>query len=99
VEDGNVDAEKMSTEAMRLRKRVLGLEHEDTLSNMTIVGCADNFRRRWDAAEEPEVQVMETRKKKPGADHPSTLASMANLASTSSKRKPWPANVSKRISV
>ena len=86
-----VEAETMSIEAMRVRKRVLGIEHEDTLWSMVMVGYAYNLRGRWDAAEELFVQVMETRKKKLGADHPSTLTSMANLASTYRNQGRWDA--------
>ena len=77
-----LEAEKMSVEAMKARKKILGREHEDSLNSMAMVGLAYKLRGLWDAAEELEVQVMETRKKKLGADHPSTLTSMANLAST-----------------
>ena len=77
-----VEAEKMSVQAMKVRKRILGREHNNTLDSMAMVGLAYNLRGRWDAAEELDVQVLETRKKKLGADHPDTLSSMANLAFT-----------------
>ncbi|KAF2463408.1 TPR-like protein [Lindgomyces ingoldianus] len=87
-EMGNgVEAEKMSFQAMKVRKKILGQEHEDTLSSMAMVGN----QGRWDAAEELEVQVMETRKTKLGEDHPSTLTSMANLASTFWNQGRWDA--------
>ncbi|KFY92601.1 hypothetical protein V498_04837 [Pseudogymnoascus sp. VKM F-4517 (FW-2822)] len=76
-----VEAEKMSIQAMKVRRRILGREHNDTLDSTAMVGLAYNLRGRWDVAEELFVQVMETCKKKLGADHPSTLSSIANLAS------------------
>ncbi|KAF4631476.1 hypothetical protein G7Y89_g6649 [Cudoniella acicularis] len=85
------EAEKMSVQAMKVRKKILGREHNDTLGSMVMVGLAYKLRGRWDAAEELEVQVMETSKKKLGADHPDTLSSMANLASTYRNQGRWDA--------
>jgi hypothetical protein len=86
-----VEAEKMSVATMKVRKRILGGEDEDTLDSIAMVGLAYKLRGRWDAAEELEVQVMETRKKKLGADHPDTLTSMSNLASTYVNQGRWDA--------
>ncbi|CZR68212.1 related to kinesin light chain [Phialocephala subalpina] len=84
-----VEAENMSIQAMKVRKRILGREHNDTLDSMAMVSLAYNLRGRWDAAKELELQVMETRKTQLGADHPNTLTSMANLASTYSDQGRW----------
>ncbi|KAF1935661.1 hypothetical protein EJ02DRAFT_484082, partial [Clathrospora elynae] len=72
----STDAATLATKSMRARKKVLGQEHQDTLSSMAIVGSAYRLGGRWADAEKLEVQVMETSKKKLGADHPSTLTSM-----------------------
>lgn len=66
-----VEAEAMSVKAMKVRKRILIREHNDTVNSIAMVGLAYKLRGRWDAAEGLAVQVMETRKKL-GADHPST---------------------------
>ncbi|KAF2676434.1 putative kinesin [Lentithecium fluviatile CBS 122367] len=82
---GNIaDAKEFALKSMKVRSRVLGQEHEDTLCSMGMVGSAYMLGGQWDAAEELFlfVQVMETSKKKLGADHPDTLTSMANLAIT-----------------
>ena len=63
-----VEAEEMSVQAMKVRRKILGQEDEDTLFSMAMVGLAYKLRGRWDRAETLEVQVMETRKKKLGAD-------------------------------
>ncbi|KAF2022659.1 putative kinesin [Setomelanomma holmii] len=70
------DATTLAVKSMKVRKKVLGQEHQDTL---------------WSIAMKMEVQVMETSKKKLGADHPSTLSSMANLASTYRSQGRWDA--------
>ncbi|KAF2022747.1 putative kinesin [Setomelanomma holmii] len=84
---GNIsDATTLALKSMKVRKKVLGQEHQDTLSSMAMVGSAYRLGGRWNDAEklevQLEVQVMETHKKKLGADHPSTLTSMHNLAFT-----------------
>jgi len=84
-----VEAEQMSIQAMKARRRVLGREDEDTLWSMAMVGNAYHLRGQWEAAEELDVQVMETRKTKLGADYPDTLTSMANLASTYRNQGRW----------
>ncbi|OBT39371.1 hypothetical protein VE00_10239 [Pseudogymnoascus sp. WSF 3629] len=94
-----MEAEKMSLQAAKVRKRILGQEHNDTLNTdhpstlTSMANLASTYRNqgRWDAAEELDVQVMETSKKKLGADHPDTLTSMANLASTYSNQGRWDA--------
>ncbi|KAH8591115.1 hypothetical protein B0O99DRAFT_579085 [Bisporella sp. PMI_857] len=86
-----VEAENMSVEAMKVRKRILGREHNDTLDSMAMVGLAYRLRARWDDAEKLFVQVIETHKKKLGVDHPDTLISMANLASTYRNQGRWDA--------
>lgn len=65
---------------MKVRKRILGREHNNTLDSIAIVSLAYNLKGRWDAAEELEVQVIETRKTKLGANHSDTLINIANLA-------------------
>jgi hypothetical protein len=84
-----VEAEKMSVQVLKTRKKILGDEHEDTLDGIELVGAVYKLNGRWDAAEELEIQVIETRKKKFGADHPSTLTSMDHLASTFWNQGRW----------
>jgi hypothetical protein len=85
------DAGKIAVQAMKVRKKTFGREHEETLSSMAMVGLAYKLRGRWETAEVLEVEVMDTRKKKLGADHPDTLTSMGNLASTYRKQGRWEA--------
>lgn len=41
----------MSVQAMKVRKRILGQEHSDTLDSIAIVGLVYKFRGKYDAAE------------------------------------------------
>ncbi|CZR68085.1 related to kinesin light chain [Phialocephala subalpina] len=86
-----VEAEKMSVQAMKVRKKILGREHNDTLNSMAMVGLAYELRGQWDAAEELQVQVMETSKTKLGADHLNTLTSMVSLSLTYWNQGRWDA--------
>ncbi|KAM0168838.1 hypothetical protein ACHAPF_010602 [Botrytis cinerea] len=85
------DAEKLSVKSMKVRKKIFGREHDDTLNSMAIVGLVYESRGQWDAAEELQVQVMETCQKKLGVDHPDTLTSMGNLALTYRIQGRWDA--------
>jgi putative hemolysin len=82
-ERGSVDeAETLARTSMEVRSNLLGVESDETLRSMALVGWALSRGGRWEAAEQLDVQVMETRKTKLGTDHPDTLNSMNNLAST-----------------
>ncbi|KAH7083757.1 hypothetical protein FB567DRAFT_426572, partial [Paraphoma chrysanthemicola] len=68
---GNVaDAETMAIASMKVRRRVLGKRHEETLSSIEMVGLAYNLSGQWKEAEELEVQVMETSVRVLGKEHP-----------------------------
>ncbi|RDW59079.1 hypothetical protein BP5796_12003 [Coleophoma crateriformis] len=91
-EDGRWnEAEAIVTEVLGIYKRVLGVDHPNTLTSMALLASTYRNQGRWDAAEELDVQVLETSKKKLGADHPDTLTSMANLASTYRNQGRWDA--------
>ncbi len=76
------EAVDLSEIALKVRKKIHGQEHEETLSSMGMVGLAYNLGGRWEEAEELEVKVMETTKRLLGEEHPHTLTSIGNLAST-----------------
>ena len=46
-----VEAEEMSVQAKKVRKRLLGREHIDTLRSISMVGLAYKLRDKYDAAE------------------------------------------------
>jgi len=78
---GNItEAVDLSEMAMKVRKKILGQEHKETLSSMCMVGSAYNLGGRWKEAEELEVQVIEIRKRVLGEEYPDTLSSISNLA-------------------
>ncbi|PMD13580.1 TPR-like protein [Hyaloscypha hepaticicola] len=75
-----VEAEKMSVQAMKVRKRILGQEHSDTLDSIAIVGLVYKFRGKYDAAEPLYKETLQLTEKVLGKEHPDTLTSMNNLA-------------------
>jgi uncharacterized protein (DUF2164 family) len=76
------NAEQLEVQVMYMRKKLLGAEHQDTLTSMSNLANIYQNQGRWNEAEQLEVQVMDMRKKLLGAEHRHTLTSMSNLAST-----------------
>ncbi|KAI9776224.1 MAG: hypothetical protein M1816_005406, partial [Peltula sp. TS41687] len=83
------EAEESFSQTLETDKRVLGVEHPDTLISMGNLALTYSKQGRWKEAEELEMQVMETRKKVLGVEHPDTLTSMNNLASSYSNQGRW----------
>ena len=79
----------LSETAMKVRKKILGQENEETLSSIDMVGLAYSLGGRWKEAEKLQLQVMKTMKKVLGEEHPNTLISMGNLALTYSNQGRW----------
>ncbi|KAJ4303527.1 hypothetical protein N0V90_002423 [Kalmusia sp. IMI 367209] len=74
------EAEELKVQRMESRKRVLGLEHVDTLSTMHSLAFIYFSQKRWNDAEKLVVQVMESQKRVLGLEHKDTLSTMHNLA-------------------
>ena len=80
-EKGSItEAVDLSEIAMKVRKNILGQEHEETLDSMNMVGLAYSIGGRWRDAEKLRIRVMEITKRVLGEEHPTTLRSIANLA-------------------
>ena len=75
--------------AIDIRKRILGLEHPETLVSMNIMAIAYFRVDRLEDAEKLHVQILEARKRVLGAEHPNTLSSMNNLATTYRDQYRW----------
>ncbi|KAK0516318.1 hypothetical protein JMJ35_000921 [Cladonia borealis] len=80
-EKGSInEAVDLSEMAMKVRKKILGQEHRETLDSMDMVGLAYDLGGRWKEVEELQVRVIEIRNKVLGEEHPDTLNAMNNLA-------------------
>jgi uncharacterized protein Veg len=76
------EIEELNVQLVETSKRVLGIEHPDTLTNMGNLASICRNQGRWKEADELNVQVLETMKRVLGVKHQNTLRSIANLAST-----------------
>lgn len=69
-------------ESRTLRHEHLGLEHEDTLTSMGLLGVAYNKLSNWKESQQIQLQVLETAKRVLTLGHRITLKSMSRLAIT-----------------
>lgn len=74
-------SESIQTECLQISDRVLGKDHEDTLSYRITLSTIQSRLDREDEAERTELEVLETLIKKHGHDHPDTLVCQSALAS------------------
>jgi tetratricopeptide (TPR) repeat protein len=79
------EAEKSSFQVMETRKRVLGVEHPDTLTSMANLASTYGNQGRWKEAEELFIQVMETRKRVLGLEWKEALELEAQMMETSKR--------------
>jgi tetratricopeptide (TPR) repeat protein len=87
---GNIpEAETMSVQALRTRKKYFGEEHPGTVNSMAILAIVYSIGGRWNEAKELRVQVVEIMKRTVGEDHQDTLTDMSNLASTYWHQGQW----------
>ena len=76
------EAEKMEIQVLDARKRILGVEHPDTISAMGNLASTYCDLGKFTEAEKLEIQVLDARKKILGEGHPDTILAMGNLAFT-----------------
>lgn len=83
------EVERPLLQVLEARKKVLGHEHQDTLTAMANLAWIYRRQGRWDKAEGLEIQVVKAREVILGKEHLDTLTSMRNLASTYRKQGRW----------
>ena len=89
-EKGSItEAVEMSELAMKVRKNILGQEHEEALDSMGMVGLAYLSGGRLKEAEELQMREVEISKRVLGEEHPKTLTSISNLALTYWNQGRW----------
>ena len=82
-------ASEILKKAMAARERILGSEHELTMSSAVVKWMVLDGRGLHKEAEVLAMQVLEARTKVLGVEHPDTLTSMNNLASTYRNQGRW----------
>ena len=80
-------AEELQLQVLESWRRVLGVEHPDTLMTMHNLAFTYNLQRRTKEAEQLFLQVLESSRRVLGAEHPDILATMHNLASTYNRQR------------
>lgn len=83
------EAEKLQSQAVETRQKILGKEHLGTTISMGNLALTYSEQGRWIKAEELELQVMEIRKRVLETKHSDTLLAMGNLALTYFKQGRW----------
>ena len=73
-------AEKTIKRAISARERVLGMEHTDTLTSVSLLALVLQDLGKYEAAEEMNRRALEGREKVLEKEHPGTLTSVTNLA-------------------
>ena len=81
--------EEMHREALEVQRRVLGLEHQDTLASMSNLANVLQEQGQWQEAEQMYREVLEVQRRVLGLEHPNTLASMNNLAIVLQEQGRW----------
>ncbi len=70
------------TEALDIRRRVLGEEHPDTLTSIGRMGMLVGDQGKLAEAERYDREVLEKRRRVLGNEHPDTLSALHNLGHT-----------------
>ncbi|KAH0536061.1 hypothetical protein FGG08_007027 [Glutinoglossum americanum] len=74
-------AETKADMSFRLREKILGPKHPDTLVSVSNLAAVLHDQGRYRAAEVMNLQALQGRLEQFGGDHPQTLVSFSNLAS------------------
>ncbi len=65
---------------LQIKAKVLGADHEDTLTHLVSLAQCYMRQQRWKLAAELLTHVVEVRIKSPGYDNPETLSVMQKLS-------------------
>jgi len=71
---------EMQEDILKIRIRLLGRDHPETLQTMNNLAITYNDDNQWDKAVKLQKEVLEARIKSRGEGHPDTLLAMNNLA-------------------
>ena len=74
--------EEIEAQGLEARKRILGVEHPDTILAMGNIASTYRDIGKYTEAEELEIQVLDAMKRIHEVEHPETVRAMANLGVT-----------------
>ena len=75
-----VEAEAIQRETFDVRKRVLGLDHPDTLASMATLAKILNHEHRYAESENLYRKALKIERRALGPEHPAVLSTLGNLA-------------------
>ena len=76
------EAEVLQIKVLDTRKRILGVEHPDTISAMAKLATTYQYLGKYAEAERLKIKVLDARNRILGVKHPHTIKAMGNLAET-----------------
>ena len=76
------EAETLKNKVLDTRKRILGVEHPDTIRAKVNLAVTYQYLGKYTEAEKLEIQVLDAVNRILGVEHPGTINAMANLAAT-----------------
>jgi eukaryotic-like serine/threonine-protein kinase len=74
------EAEKLERETLEISRRVLGMDHPNTLGSMSNLASTLDNEWRYADAEQLQREAVDIQRRVLGAEHPHTLGSINNLA-------------------
>jgi tetratricopeptide (TPR) repeat protein len=83
------EAERLQTDVLEIRIRILGPKDVSTLTSMNHLVSNYMLQYKWKKAEELETEALEVRKEVLGHEHPATLMSLSNLATILYSQGRW----------
>jgi tetratricopeptide (TPR) repeat protein len=79
-------SEALDSKALRIKRRVLGAEHPETLISMNMLAVVYSYERKYAQAEVLYSQTMEIERRALGPEHPKTLGTLSDFASMYQRR-------------
>ena len=76
------EAEKLQTQVLDARNKILGVEHPDTINAMANLAATYQHLGKYTEAEKLQIQVLQARNTILGVNHPHTILVMENLVAT-----------------
>jgi len=75
------EAGELFLQVTKIRNRVFGEDHPDTVRSMNDLVRAYSIQMRWKEAQELQIKVTDRIRMRLGEDHPSTVVAIADLVS------------------
>ena len=75
------EAETLENKVLETRRKILGVEHPETIRAMANLAATYHYLGKYTDAEKLQIQVLDARNRILGVEHPDTIDAMTGLAS------------------